>query len=201
MGKQNTLRLNPSDQERRKNPDVGVGGSKESSGRGSDDGIGEAADEGADGFNGDDTPLTWAEVRVVFRFTVCQVRCLRFTSHLTGKHVVKLARPLNLSSHASPFTGHPDRDCPRNASLTKGGSDHVHNCGGQQVHTGRRRSALLKSCQSLFRVGVVFPLTWRLALSPHGTLFTDGRFYWSVRRSNFLVCASRQMLRHLLRSA
>lgn len=62
MGKQNTLRLNPSDQERRKNQEVGVGGSKEGSGEGSDDG-GEVADEGADGFNEDDTPLTWAEVR------------------------------------------------------------------------------------------------------------------------------------------
>lgn len=65
MGKQNTLRLNPNDQERRKNPDVGVGGSKEVSGRGSDEEIGESADEGTDGFNGDDTPLTWAEVRSV----------------------------------------------------------------------------------------------------------------------------------------
>eukprot|EP00903_Cladosiphon_okamuranus_P012285 g11521.t1 len=61
MGKQNTLRLNPSDQERKKNPDVGLGSSKEGSGGGSDD-AGEAADEGADGFNEDDTPLTWAEV-------------------------------------------------------------------------------------------------------------------------------------------
>lgn len=62
MGKQNTLRLNPNDKERRKNPDVGVGGSKEGSGGGSDDG-GEATDEGAGGFNEDDTPLTWAEVK------------------------------------------------------------------------------------------------------------------------------------------
>lgn len=63
MGQQNTLRLNPSDQERRNNPDAGVGGSKEGLGGGSDDGV-EAADEGADGFNEDDTPLTWAEVRI-----------------------------------------------------------------------------------------------------------------------------------------
>ncbi|CAM9159942.1 unnamed protein product [Pylaiella littoralis] len=62
MGKQDTLRLNPIDNDRRKNPDVSVGGSKEVSGRGSDEGIGEAANEGPDGFNGDDTPLTWAEV-------------------------------------------------------------------------------------------------------------------------------------------
>lgn len=64
MGKQNTLRLNPSDQERRKNPDIGVG-PKEVSGRGSDESIGEAADEEPDGFNGDDAPLTWAEVSVL----------------------------------------------------------------------------------------------------------------------------------------
>lgn len=69
MGKQDTLRLNPSDQERRKNPDVGVGGSKEGSGGGSEDG-GEAADEGADGFNEDDTPLTWAEVS--WQYTVLE---------------------------------------------------------------------------------------------------------------------------------
>lgn len=62
MGKQNTLRLNPSDQERRKKPDVGVDGSTEATGRGSDDEGGDAADDGADGFNEDETPLTWAEV-------------------------------------------------------------------------------------------------------------------------------------------
>ena len=63
MGKQNTLRLNPSDQGRRKKPDADVDGSAETPGRGSDEGGGDAADERADGFNEDDTPLTWAEVR------------------------------------------------------------------------------------------------------------------------------------------
>ncbi|CAN0559175.1 unnamed protein product [Ectocarpus sp. 12 AP-2014] len=62
MGKQDTLRLNPSDQERRRYPDAGVGGSSEGSTRNNDEGTGEAVDDGPDGVNGDDTPLTWAEV-------------------------------------------------------------------------------------------------------------------------------------------
>lgn len=124
MGKQDTLRLNPIDNDRRKNPDVSVGGSKEVSGRGSDEGIGEAADEGPDGFNGDDTPLTWAEVSFFF---MCEARYLGLTSHLIGKQ----GRIFNLSSHNSPFTGHSDRDCLRNASRTTKDADHVHNCGGR----------------------------------------------------------------------
>lgn len=76
MGKQNTLRLNSSDRERRNNPDTGVGGSTEGSGGGSDDGV-EAADEGADGFNEDDTPLTWAEVRHGYR---SRIECIGLKS-------------------------------------------------------------------------------------------------------------------------
>lgn len=65
MGKQDTLRLNPSDQERRRYPDAGVGGSTEGSSRSNDEGTGEAPDDGPDGVNDDDTPLTWAEVPTI----------------------------------------------------------------------------------------------------------------------------------------
>lgn len=66
MGKQNTLRLNPSDPGSTEAHEAGEGGLTEGSG-GTDTGIGagETAEDGEDGFNNDDTPLTWAEVRFV----------------------------------------------------------------------------------------------------------------------------------------
>lgn len=65
MGKQNTLRLNTGDAERRKAHDDGVGSIAEGP-EDPDKDPGQVADDGPDGFNDDDTPLTWAEVRVAF---------------------------------------------------------------------------------------------------------------------------------------
>lgn len=65
MGKQDTLRLNTGDREKGRNPD-GVGSSREDQNGKVDGATGEAVDEGMDGFNDDDMPLTWAEVRLAF---------------------------------------------------------------------------------------------------------------------------------------
>ncbi|CAM9962670.1 unnamed protein product [Scytosiphon promiscuus] len=61
MGKQNTLRLNTNESEGRKTHDDDAGSLTEGP-EDTDKGTGEAAHEGPDGFNDDDTPLTWAEV-------------------------------------------------------------------------------------------------------------------------------------------
>lgn len=63
MGKQNTLRLNTSESERRKTQEDAADRLTEGPGN-TEKGTGEAADDGPDGFNDDDTPLTWAEVSV-----------------------------------------------------------------------------------------------------------------------------------------
>ena len=65
MGKQNNLRLNSSGDKGGRTPDAGMGESRERSGGEVDAAAGEAGEEGLDGFNDDDTPLTWAEVRSI----------------------------------------------------------------------------------------------------------------------------------------
>lgn len=64
LGKQNNLRLNSSGDKGGRTPDAGTGESRERSGGEVDATTGEAGEE-LDGFNDDDTPLTWAEVGVL----------------------------------------------------------------------------------------------------------------------------------------
>lgn len=65
MGKQNNLRLKSGGDKGGRSPDAGMDESRERSGGDVDAATGEAGEEGLDGMNDDDTPLTWAEVRVV----------------------------------------------------------------------------------------------------------------------------------------
>lgn len=68
LGKQNNLRLN-SNGDKGRTPDAGRDESRERSGGEVDAATGEAGEE-LDGFNDDDTPLTWAEVGVLL-IVVC----------------------------------------------------------------------------------------------------------------------------------
>lgn len=61
LGKQNNLRLNSNGDKGGRTPDAGMGESRERSGGEVDAATGEAGEE-LEGFNDDDTPLTWAEV-------------------------------------------------------------------------------------------------------------------------------------------
>lgn len=64
VGKQDTIRLHLAGQEGRDGTDIGRGTAGEDGNGEGDAATGGTTDERMDGFNDEDTPLTWAEVQI-----------------------------------------------------------------------------------------------------------------------------------------
>lgn len=66
VGKQSTARPTPGDDSRGRGQNAGLGNSREDEGMEGDATTGAVGDEELDGFNDEDMPLTWGEVRFMY---------------------------------------------------------------------------------------------------------------------------------------